>query len=69
MDEEERIRLGKRIVASQAENVRAIGVVGMAPWPLIVDERLCNVPEKYDFGFDWDYTAPVRPEQFFLKQK
>ncbi len=68
LDEEERIRLGKKIVASQAENIRAIGVVGLAPWPLIVDERLRNVPEKYDFGFDWDYTTPIRPEQFYLEQ-
>lgn len=67
IDEEERIQLGKKIVASQAENLWRIGVAGLAPIPLIVDERLCNVPEKYDFGFDWDYTAPVNPEQFFLK--
>ncbi len=70
LDEERRTELGKKIVAEQAENLWRIGVVGLLPQPLIVSERLRNVPEKYNYGgWDWDHTMPVRPEQFFLTQE
>ena len=67
MDEEERIRLGKEILRSQAENLWTIGTVGLAPHPVIVRNNLRNVPEKAVLGWDYFWTLPQKPEQYFLK--
>ncbi len=68
MDEEERVRLGKEILASQAENLWTIGTVGLAPQPIIVRNNLRNVPENAVLGWDYFWTLPQKPEQYFLKQ-
>jgi len=67
MDEEERIRLGKEILRSEAENLWTIGVVGVAPVPVIVKSNLRNVPKEIPFGWDLYFTTIANPEQFFLK--
>lgn len=67
LNEEERIRLGKEILRSQAENLWTIGVVGLAPVPVIVRDNLRNVPEQALFGWDYWMTLPWKPSQFFLK--
>jgi len=66
-DEEERIRLGKEILRSQAENLWTIGTVGLAPHPVIVRNNLRNVPEKAVLGWDYFWTLPQKPEQYFFK--
>jgi len=67
MDEEERVHLGKEILRSQAENLWTIGTVGLAPHPVIVRNNLRNVPEKAVLGWDYFWTLPQKPEQYFLK--
>lgn len=68
MDEKERVRLGKEIMRSQAENLWVIGTVGMAPHPVIVRNNLRNVPEKVPY-YTWDlfFSTIAYPEQFFFK--
>lgn len=66
-DEKERIRLGKEILRSQAENLWQIGAVGMPLHPIIVRNNLRNVPEKVPYGWDFFNTTIAHPEQFFLK--
>ncbi|MBA7538134.1 Periplasmic alpha-galactoside-binding protein [subsurface metagenome] len=64
---EENIRLGRNILASQAENLWGIGTVGMFPRPVITKSNLRNVPEIYLYGWDLLYTMPCPPEQFFFE--
>jgi len=68
MDEKERVRLGKEILRSQAENLWVIGTVGMAPHPIIVRNNLRNVPEKVPY-YTWDlyFSTIAYPEQFFFE--
>jgi len=68
IDEKERIRLGKEILRSQAENLWVIGTVGMAPHPIIVRNNLRNVPEKVPY-YTWDlyFSTIAYPEQFFFE--
>ncbi len=68
MDEEERIRLMKNILESQAENVWSIGTVAQAPVPIIVKNNLRNIPEEGYWGWDWLYMYIAHPEQFFIKK-
>ena len=66
-DLEERIAAGKQILRSQAENVWAIGVLGLAPHPVIVHERLKNVPRHGYWGWDSRWTWPYYPETWYLE--
>lgn len=68
-DDKERIEMGKKIVASQAENLWSIGTVGMPPMPVLVKNNLRNVPEQMTYGWAFLYTAHIPPAQFFFKEK
>ncbi len=68
VDREERIRLGKEIFRSQAENLWVIGTMSVTPMPIIVRDNLRNVPEKLVYGFDWLFTTICHPEQWFFKK-
>ncbi len=46
MDEDRRTGLGKKILATNAENVWMIGTVGLAPHPVVISERLQGVPTQ-----------------------
>jgi peptide/nickel transport system substrate-binding protein len=67
MDEQRRIELGKRILRSQAENLWTIGTVGLAPHPLVVSNRLRNVPKAGYWGWDNRWTLPYHPETWYLE--
>jgi peptide/nickel transport system substrate-binding protein len=67
MNEEERTRLGKEILRSQAENLWTIGVVGLTPAPVIIRDNLRNVPEEALFGWDYYMTLPWKPSTYFFK--
>jgi len=67
MDEKERIRLGKEILRSNAENLWTIGVIGECPIAVIVRNNLRNVPERIPFGWDLYFFTITNPAQFFLK--
>jgi peptide/nickel transport system substrate-binding protein len=56
------------ILASQAEHVWTIGVVGNAPQPLIINQNLTNFTEDGYWVWDSLWTWPVYPEQWFYKQ-
>jgi len=66
---EERIRLGKEIAESQAENLWEIGVVGRIPKPLIVRNNLRNVVKTSTYTSEVLDTTPSIPEQYFFKHQ
>jgi len=65
-NEEERIKLGKKILAAQAENLWTIGTVGKTPWPLIINNRLHNFPKNGLWVWDTLWTISQNPEQLFF---
>ena len=67
MDPEHRLELGKKILASQAENLWVIGTVGLAPQPLVVSTRLRNVPTRGYWGWDNRWTTPYFTESWYLE--
>ena len=69
MDEERRIELGKKILRSQAENLWTIGTIGLAPQPVVVSDRLRNVPGKGYFGWDNRWTMPYKPYTWYLTKQ
>ena len=65
-DEARRIELGRELLRSQAENLWGIGTVGRQLWPILVSDRLRNVPEHGWFGYPWLVSLLHHPEQYFL---
>ena len=68
-DEKERIEMGKKILRSQAENLWALGVIGLGPHPIIVSDRLRNVPHQGYWGWDSRWSWPYYPETWSLNQE
>jgi len=68
MDPKRRIELGKKILASQAENLWTIGTVGLAPHPIVVKNSLRNVPERGYWGWDNRWSFPYHPETWYLRK-
>ena len=68
-DEAERMEMGKNILRSQAENIWAIGVAGLAPHPVIVKDDLKNVPHNGYWGWDSRWSYPYYPETWYLEPK
>lgn len=73
MDKEDKVRLGKKIMASQAENLWCIGTVAQLPLYLcIVKDNLANFPKvdrstpPIDDATAYNYAW--HPEQLFLKR-
>ncbi|MBI2941807.1 MAG: ABC transporter substrate-binding protein [Chloroflexi bacterium] len=65
---EERIRLGKEINKSQAENLWSIGTVGVGPMPIVINKKLGNVPKEIPvYAPDAYFVCPYRPETWFFK--
>ena len=67
-DEAERIRIGKQILQSQADNLWTIGTVRLIPQPLVIKNSVGNFPERGLWGYSVIWTFPHHPEQFYLKQ-
>ena len=67
-DEEERIAMGKKILRSQAENLWALGVIGLGPHPVVVSRKLRNVPPQGYWGWDSRWTWPYYPETWYLDE-
>ncbi len=67
-DEKERVEMGKKILRSQAENLWALGVVGLGPHPIIVSDRLRNVPRQGYWGWDSRWSWPYYPETWYLNR-
>ena len=68
MDPLERIRLGKNILAANAENVWSIGTIGLAPHPVVISARLKNVKTEGLWGWDTRWTLPYHPSTWYLDQ-
>lgn len=66
-DEEEVIEGAKKLLESQAENLYAIGTVGLPPKPVIVKD-IYNVPSIALWTDDFQRLEYVRPMQFYMKE-
>ena len=62
-------RLGKAYFAFFADELPMIPTIGLAPHPVIIHNRLKNVPADNIFwGSDTNFYAPYKPEQWFIAQ-
>lgn len=68
MDPAKRVELGKKILASNAENVWTIGTVGLAPQPVVVSDRLKNVVDQGYWGWDIRWTMPYHPATWYIEE-
>ena len=66
-DVNKRVDYGKRILQSQSQNLWAIGIIGLGPHPVIVSNRLKNVPRNGYWGWDSRWSWPYYPETWYLK--
>ncbi len=66
MDPARRVKLGKQILAANAENLWTIGTVGLAPHPVVTSNRLKNVVESGLWGWDIRWTMPYHPATWYL---
>lgn len=66
IDHQERITLGKQFIGLQAEHLFGIGTAGRILQPVIVSNRLRNVPKRSLSGWPWLATFHHYPEQFYL---
>jgi len=69
LDADRRLWLGKQILRSQAENLWAIGTLGLAPQPVVVHNTLHNVPERGYWGWDNRWSLPYHPETWYLNRE
>jgi peptide/nickel transport system substrate-binding protein len=65
-DDAERIQYGKAILRSTAENLWTLGTVGLAPHPIVVSNRLKNVPREATWGWDIRDTLAYHPSSWYL---
>ena len=60
--------LGSDILRSNAENLWSIGTIGLAPQPLVISNRLKNVPKKGIWDWRCGYMYAYYPMQFYLDE-
>jgi len=65
---EEYMKLGERIYDFIAEELFAIGTVGMNPVPVVHKKYVRNVPKSKYWGSDCDFLIGYNPEQFFIEK-
>ena len=65
--EEEYQRIAKEIFNFHAENLWLIGTVARALQPVIIQNKLRNVPEKLPFSDGTSFWRIARPDQWFFK--
>ncbi|MGC8972295.1 MAG: ABC transporter substrate-binding protein [bacterium] len=68
LSDKERIRLGKEILKSNAENLWTIGTIGLTPQPIIAKNYLRNIPAEGLWGYDNLRTYAYFPAQIFIKK-
>ena len=56
-----RLEMGKKLLASAAENLWVIGTIGLAPHPVVVSKRLKNVLRNGIWGWDTRWTLAYHP--------
>ncbi len=67
-DEEEVVAAVNEMQRIHMENMWTFGTLGLMPAPVIVNEKLRNVPETGLLAWDWVYLSRYAPEQFYLQQ-
>lgn len=67
-DKEVRTKAAENLVKSQAENLWCIGTVGLSPQPIMVSNRLKNVPNEGLWDWSIRYMRPMYPCQFYLEE-
>ena len=65
-DPEVRFEAGKNLVRAQAENLWTIGTVAQMPFPVVVSNKLHNVPKFGLKGSDTHNWSSFYPVQFYL---
>ena len=66
MDKTEYERLGKQVWSHLAENVYMIGTVGKVVRPILINNRIHNVPTKLQFSFETYLWVPTTPSQWWV---
>ena len=66
VDGQRRIKLGKKILASHADNLWNIGTVGLAPQPVVIARTLRGIPDKGIWGWDNRWTLTYHPATWFF---
>ena len=65
----EAVELGKAYFAYFANELPMIPTIGLAPHPVVIHNRLKNVPSEDIFwGSDTNFYAPYKPEQWYIVQ-
>ena len=68
-DPELRAEAAKKLIDAQKENLWYIGLVSMAPQPVIISNRLHNVPKAGLWDWSLGYMHAMYPMQFYLTDK
>lgn len=68
MDPVRRIEVGKKILATHAENLWTIGTVGLAPHPVVVSKRMRGVPPQAIWGWDNRWTLAYHPATWYFDE-
>ena len=63
---DERLRIGKELIRLSTESLWSIGTIGEIPSPIIVSNRLRNVPETILNEHILQTPTNARPQQFFF---
>ncbi|MCS7367935.1 MAG: ABC transporter substrate-binding protein [archaeon YNP-WB-062] len=66
-DKVKKLQAAREIWRSNAENLWAIGTIGLVPQPIVVNKRLRNIPEKGLWTWDYFFGVLYSPEQYFFK--
>ena len=64
-----RLEMGKKLLASAAENLWVIGTVGLAPHPVVVSKRLKNVLPNGIWGWDNRWTLAYHPATWYFDEE
>lgn len=61
-------RVGREFWSMQAELIPVIGTVGYALRPILINNRIHNVPETLPFAFETLLRANATPAQWFIRE-
>ena len=64
-----RLEMGKKLLASAAENLWVIGTIGLAPHPVVVSKRLKNVLPNGVWGWDTRWTLAYHPATWYFDEE
>jgi peptide/nickel transport system substrate-binding protein len=62
-------KLAKEFWAMATKRLELIGTVGKVPRPIIISNRIQNVPEKLPFAFETMLWVPPTPWQWYVNEK